>query len=440
MRLIQPLKLIAVSMLCVYLIGCSAENTWLAPSRQAIGVPQNSNLPFEDYVQDSRQIIEKVITKQRFSNAQSPYVGGYSVADVVNMRAPFQIPLDSDVLCQQKKAGAGKGFLLIHGLTDSPYLLKNIAQSLANQYPCALIRAVLLPGHGTVVGDTLAMKYQDWIAITEYGVRSFDKIEGVQELFLVGFSTGTALAIKHLKTAVDTQKIKGLILLSTAVKARSDFAWLSQYVIFFKRWLEVREERDAARYSSFSVNAAVQFYQLTKDIMSQQYAVNVPVLMAVSADDATISSGAAREFFCKYVHNERKLLLWFNGFSAKSNLNCTGIYEIEQVDVEQRYEDTDYKYANLSHTGVAGDPGDNHYGVNGVYRDCKSYEAKDDQLWRACLSDHGVKIFAEKNIKNMPAVLGKTGMWRRGTFNKDYQKLLQSILCLTDKHCDLKVI
>ena len=195
MRLIQPLKLIAISMLCVYLIGCSAENTWLAPSRQAIGVPQNSNLPFEDHVQDSRQIIEKVITTQRFSNAHSPYVGGYSVADVVDMRAPFQIPLDSDVLCQQKKTGAGKGFLLIHGLTDSPYLLKNIAQSLADQYPCALIRAVLLPGHGTVVGDTLAMKYQDWIEITEYGVRSFDKIESVQELFLVGFSTGTALAI-----------------------------------------------------------------------------------------------------------------------------------------------------------------------------------------------------------------------------------------------------
>lgn len=440
MRPIQLLKLIAITTLSICLIGCSVENIWLTPSKQAIGVPQNLNLPFEEYVQDSRKIIEEVITKQRFSNADSPYVGGYSAADVVNMRAPFQIPQHSAVLCEQKKAGAGKGFLLIHGLTDSPYILKNIAQSLAVKYPCALIRAVLLPGHGTVVGDTLAMKYQDWIAITEYGVRSFDKIESVQELFLVGFSTGTALAIKHLKTAVDTQKIKGLILLSTAVKARSDFAWLSQYVRFFKQWFQIKRERDAARYSSFSVNAAVQFYQLTKDIMSQQYAVNVPVLMAVSADDATISAEAAREFFCKYVQHERKLLLWFNGFSAKSRLNCTGIYEIEQADLEQRFADTDYKYANLSHTAVAGDPGDNHYGVNGVYRDCKSYETKDDQFWRACLSDQGVKIFAEKNVKNMPAVLGKTGMWRRGTFNKDYQKLLQSILCFTDKHCDLQTI
>jgi len=420
------------------LSACSSEQSWLKPTGSAAGVPKDQNLAFEQYVSDSRSNIEQVLEKFRFANSQSPYVGDYNAQQVAKMRGPFQIPDSEQNLCKDQSSGAGKGFLLIHGLTDSPYLLKGMAQSLHQAYPCSLVRAVLLPGHGTVVGDSLQMKYQDWQAITDYGVHSFQRMQSIDELYVVGFSTGTALAIKHLQQG-NSDKIKGMILLSTAVKAKSDLAWMAGYVNLFKDWIGVNQERDAARYSSFSSNAGAQFYQLTKDLMSPKYQFDIPVLMAVSADDATIDPEAAREFFCKYSTSQRKHLIWYRGYADKPTVNCTGVYEVEQGELQQSFAGSSYKYANTAHTGISVDPADNHYGVAGVYRDCKAYEADGEKQWQSCMQDTDSSIFGEKNIAQMDTVLAG-GYWRRGTFNRQYQQLMQSIVCFADQGCNLNEI
>jgi len=437
-NMFNTFKVLTTASAVLFLASCGAEQAWLKPTGSAASVPEDPDLKFEQYVAESKKNIQQVITKLRFSNAKSPYVGEYSASDVANMRGPFQLPEKSETLCADKSRGAGKGFLLIHGLTDSPYLLKNVGQTLADAYPCGLVRAVLLPGHGTVVGDTLDMKYQDWMGITEYGVHSFQKMPSIDELYLVGFSTGTALAIKYLKEGASQEKIKGLVLLSTAVKAKSDLAWLTSYIKVFKSWLGTAKERDAARYSSFSTNAGAQFYKLTKGLVAKEYQFDIPVLMAVSADDETINPEAAREFFCKYTTSERKLLLWYKGFSKAQTEQCDGVYEIEKGSIHQEYRGVKYRYANLAHTGLSVSPSDSHYGVSGVYRDCKSYEsADDDSQWRACMQDSANPVFAEKNVAKMSEVLAG-GMWRRGTFNKQYQQLAKTMVCFTDQHCDLK--
>jgi pimeloyl-ACP methyl ester carboxylesterase len=86
-----------------------------------------------------------------------------------------------------------EGILLIHGLSDSPYLLRDLGTALAAQGSCRLIRSILVPGHATRPGDLLHVKYTDWIAAVQNGIRSF--VGGAREVQLIGYSTGGALAV-----------------------------------------------------------------------------------------------------------------------------------------------------------------------------------------------------------------------------------------------------
>ena len=432
----SPLKKATIVLSGLLLLGCSTDPEWLKPSGKAITTPDKT-LGFEQYVTQTQATIEQVVTKVHFKDkeAKSPFVGGYNATEIAQMRAPFQLPEKNQSRCSDQTQGAAKGFLLVHGLTDSPYLLKNMADSLRGQYPCALIRSVLLPGHGTVIGDTLSMSYQQWKKTTDYGVNSFLTEKSIKELYIVGFSTGTALAIQHVLENTENSKIKGLVLLSTAVKASSGLAWLAPYIKGLKPWVGVNKDRDGARYSSFSTNAGAQFYLLTKGMLDKKNQLDIPVLMAVSADDATIDALAARQYFCKNVVNKRKLLVWYQGFADQAELSCDGILTVAKPELEQTQDDVKYRYANASHTGVSVNPIDVHYGVQGVYRDCKAYEkSDDDSQWLKCVEDTGVKTFGEKNIADMPNVLAK-GMWRRGTFNKDYDALVEKVVCFTDAQC-----
>jgi len=442
---VETKTMIAAIILSLLVSGCGRPNpAWLEPTGRAAGVPGQPEPEFAQYVQDSRANIKVVLDDIRFESGQSPYLGGYTSEEAAIMRGPFQLPEKDSDICWDPAMGGGKGFLLIHGLTDSPYLMRSIGDSLRKAYPCALVRAVLLPGHGTVAGDSLTMKHEDWMRITDYGVRSFQKMDRIRDLYLVGFSTGTALAIRHMKEGSSTDKIKGLILVSTAIKAKSKLAWLAGIVGLFKKWTGTYSEQDAARYESFSLNAGAEFYQLTKGLFDSRYILHVPVLMAVSADDDTIDAEAAREFFCHFTTSERRALIWYEYAFAddRSERPCKDIAEVKLNGIEQDFEGTPYRFASFAHTSLSMSPADGHYGVNGKYRNCKSYEDKKDAAGFAnCQKGSKETIFSENNIESLKDENGhklRYDFWRRGTFNPNYDRLETSILCFTNDNCQLE--
>lgn len=444
----SKIKIIFVTV-CVSLAlsACASSNPeWLKPTGKAATVPGQPEPEFSQYVQDSRQNIREILSDLRFTSGKSPYLGEYTSEEAANMRGPFQWPEKDSDMCWDPAKGGGKGFLLIHGLTDSPYLMRSISESLQKAYPCALIRAVLLPGHGTVAGDSLKMKHQDWMRITDYGVRSFQKIDKINDLYLVGFSTGTALAIRHMKEGQSTNKIKGLILVSTAVKAKTDFAWAAKIVRWFKDWASSYDERDAARYESFSFNAGAEFYELTKGLVDKKYTLEVPVLMAVSADDDTIDAKAARKFFCDLTTANRRALIWYKTkYTAEQPVaSCKDIATVEFDSPDLNYNGTPYRFANFAHTALSMSPGDKHYGVNGKYRNCKSYEDKGDvDGYGKCQQGSAKTIFSENNIATLKDSNGEKveyDYWRRGTFNPDYDRLEKSMLCFTNDQCQLESV
>ena len=421
-----------------FIASCSPKPTFLKKTGSPACVPSDPDLPFSQYVEDSRKNIEHILSDLRFANGATPYLGQYSAAQAAQMRGPFER------LPEKESAGPGKGkgFLLIHGLTDSPYLMRSIADSLEQAYPNATIRAVLLPGHGTVAGDSLNMRHTDWMAVTKYGVRSFEKMETISDLYLVGFSTGTALAIRHLQDNPKSSKIKGLILISTAVKAKSGAAFLSPYLRWVKEWLDTYSERDAVRYESFSVNAGAEFYLLTKNIIKSITPIDVPVLMAVSADDATIDADAARQFFCGKVTARRRGLIWYASRHAERNIDppCGDIKEVKLGAVDREFQGTAYRFANYAHTALSMSPADPHYGVNGRYHQCKSYDTppKMEKFYN-CQKGSAKTIFGERDIATKAAKKELDyDYWRRGTFNPDYPRLERAIICFADETCDLQ--
>ena len=432
------MRLLTTSLLASLLLSLTAcssvEPAYLQPSGQAIDAPA-ATTEFSDYLSDSHQRIKSSLTA-----APSPegFLGGYNASSAADLRAPYELAPAAECQSDTALAGSGKAFLMIHGLTDSPYTLHNVADDLHGAYPCALIRSIVLPGHGTVPGDTLDMSHQQWQAAVRYGVGSFSADEASQ-LYLVGFSTGTSLIVDYLNQPNPDNRIAGAVLLSAAIQANSSMAFLAPYVRHLKSWMSVAQERDAARYESFSFNAGAEFYLLTKDMKQAANALQVPLLMAVSADDTTINAAAAREFFCYASESERKLLVWYesadkdvNARQAKqAELQCDGIQTISPASFDPQWQTL-----NVAHTAISGSPADPHYGFNGNYRHCRSYEDGSKEF-NECQTNTADSVFGEdQSLLEKQGLLGER-YFRRGTFNPDYANLIGRVICLADEQCEL---
>lgn len=171
-------------------------------------------------------------------------------------------------------AGEPRGsVLLMHGLTDSPYAMRGIAEVFQSQgYHVVALR---LPGHGTVPSGLREVRWEDWYAAVAAAAKHAAARGGTgKPFYLGGFSTGAALATLYAVRALDDGELpqpRGLYLVSPAIGI-SPFAVLTNVVsglsfipAFEKsRWIDVLPEYDPYKYNSFPVNAANQIYALTR--------------------------------------------------------------------------------------------------------------------------------------------------------------------------------
>lgn len=375
----------------------------------------SAELPFQDYIDQNSARIREVLARDYYDLRAEPFGPGYEIDKTLAMRAPYEWqPSAADCADGQPRMG----FLLIHGLTDSPYLLSDVAASLRERYPCALQRGLLLPGHSTVPGDSLEMRFEDWLTVTEYGVNSFRG--DVDALFMVGFSTGTSLSVRYVDAHRDDSLVKGLIMLSPAIAARSRFAFLSPYVRWFSDWLSENGEQDAARYESFSMNAGAEFYELTSSLSSASFVpIDVPVFMAGSGADATVNMEAAREFFCTKTPRGPRTMLWYQAtdLDAAPQAQCEGLLVLPAQSPAHRV-------VNLSHTSITMAPDNPHYGLDGDYSMCLQYEEGTTD-YNQCVNDDEQTVYGESGLGSDGRFEGK--LIRRGSFNPHYAQLIEHI-------------
>jgi len=170
-------------------------------------------------------------------------------------------------------AGEPRGsVLLMHGLTDSPYAMRGIAEVFQSQG--FYVVALRLPGHGTVPSGLREVLWEDWYAAATAAARYTAARGGSGNPFYIGgFSTGAALATLYAVRSLDAAELpkpQGIYLVSPAIGI-SPFAVLTNVIsalafvpAFEKaRWLDVLPEYDPYKYNSFPVNAANQIHTLT---------------------------------------------------------------------------------------------------------------------------------------------------------------------------------
>ena len=86
--------------------------------------------------------------------------------------------------------------VFLHGLTDSPYSLRHVAQRYRDLGYLAV--AVRLPGHGTVPAALTEIEWEKWLAAARLAVREARRRAGPSvPLHLVGYSNGGALALMY---------------------------------------------------------------------------------------------------------------------------------------------------------------------------------------------------------------------------------------------------
>jgi alpha-beta hydrolase superfamily lysophospholipase len=200
------------------------------------------------------------------------------------------------------------GVLLLHGMSDSPYSLRNIGLRL-HEAGAAVI-GLRIPGHGTAPSGLVEMQWQDTTAAVRLAmIHLFEKSYG-KPLYIIGYSNGSALAVHYaLSVLNDPQlpKAKGLILVSPAIGVTplAAFAvWQARigHLLGLEKlsWNSIEVEYDPYKYNSFAVNAGDQVYRLTSEIQNllkknmktgklQQFP---PILAFQSVADTTVSTSA----------------------------------------------------------------------------------------------------------------------------------------------------
>lgn len=307
------------------------------------------NLKFDDYIAKNKKIIA--------NHCMTP-------AWKIDLNAPYEL--------RPEKSNPNCGALLIHGLLDTPFIMHDLGKHL--QSNGLMVRSVLLPGHGTVPGALLNIKFQDWIQTVRYGVTSLKK--EVDQVFLMGFSTGAILSI--YEALENPEKIAGVILLAPAFKINTPLDFITNWHRYISWclprtcWANIGLENDYTKYQSLAFNAIYQVYQLAKLIRSKR-TLACPIFLIATEDDPIVLTTTSLHYFQKTTNPLNQFLLYSSNHPH---------YADKRITIRNSsYQELHIK--NFSHVALPVSPNNFHYGKKGDYPYASHVDDDHDHLYCA---------------------------------------------------------
>ncbi len=196
----------------------------------------------------------------------------------------------------------GKGILLVHGWTSTPYEVRRLGKFLfENGYT---VLGIQLTGHGTVPKDLEDVKYQQWIEDVENG---YEKLkETCDQVYVAGTSIGANLA---LILAQQKKDVAGLVLMATPHKMR-----IEKTVLFFAKALlffgfnyrkKIYPPTFGSRstitrlisYQSYPVKSVLEAFKLVQKARKNLGAITQPCLIMQSTSDHIVSRGSLESIY-----------------------------------------------------------------------------------------------------------------------------------------------
>ena len=360
-------------------------------------------LSFADYVARNREMLRRA------------HAGAADLDKIIDGNAPFELNPPPGFAPGQQKTYR-RGVLLTHGLSDSPYTMRHLAEFF--RHNGFRVMAILLPGHGTRPGDLLEVTWQEWAKAVAYG--AYKLAEEVEEVYLAGYSTGAALSVYH---SLRDSRVRGLFLFSPALRitrwaALAKLHKLYSWLLPSARWVDIKPDLDIYKYESFTMNAAAQTHALTRVLARQlgKQGIDIPVFVAASADDITVKTEVILEFVARARHPISKLVL----YTTEPEKIPPGIpaERLELVDSAVPGQ----RILSSAHTAIVMPPEDPHYGAAGEYSNCVHYYPRDPEKYAACLKHPGQDLQGEVTERNLAA-----GILRRLTYNPNFAALKISL-------------
>ncbi len=262
---------------------------------------------FAEYLELERRLFAQLderlgsVRHPEVTNALNRYHHG-SRAD------PARWPVDWNRSFELTAAAPKAGVLLLHGMSDSPYSLRTLGQAMHARG--AQVVGLRIPGHGTAPSGLVSLRWQDMTAAAEIALRHLRERIGDAPLFVVGYSTGAAVAVKNAISALEDSSrtpVQGLVLLSPSIGITP----LAAFAVCQARlgvllglpklaWSNILPEFDPFKYGSFAVNAGDQVRRLTAEISAGLDRLHrdgragsfPPVLALQSLTDSTVSTRA----------------------------------------------------------------------------------------------------------------------------------------------------
>ena len=204
---------------------------------------------------------------------------------------------------------AARSILMVHGLTDSPYYMRSLADVF---YGAGYnVVSILLPGHGTRPENLLDVRLEQWQAEVQFGLDIAGRLG--EQVSLAGFSTGGALVLDALaKNYAGPRPLPmgDVFLFSPALEVLDKRAPLGCSVPWLTTRLKPWKDSDPNipedhpyRYRKFAVNAICQLYRQTlqdllrrSDMSSDIAAHGIGVFAVQSEADEVVSAGAVVSF------------------------------------------------------------------------------------------------------------------------------------------------
>ncbi len=269
---------------------------------------------------------------------------------------------------------APRGILLLHGLGDSPFSFSDIGPALAEQG--FLVRALLLPGHGTDPLDLDRVDSGDWrrLAEDQYAALRRD----ADMVYAGGFSTGANLA---LLLAAAHEDIAGLLLFSPAFRTRWNNTWLAGWIGPFMTWWRQpspdRPQQTPVRYMNIPVNGFALFHQTraAAEAVLDGKPYEKPALLVVSRHDSVLDTAfIAERFSAFFTHPDSRLIWYGDAPGEKPGGGPDGAPEFfRESRILQRPDRLPQEHiSRFSHMAALFSPDNALYGRDGTLRICEN--------------------------------------------------------------------
>lgn len=351
MQKITRFSFILAAIVTLTIVGC--RNAPSDPSyRTSESLPLYTQPSFEQYIEETQLWIKEhrvFVTDDRDKE--------------VAANAPYEI---------RPAQPNGQAVLLVHGLGDSPYSFVDIAKHLAERG--YLVRTVLLPGHGSKVGDLILPTLSDWQGVVEHHTDLLK--QEYDSVWLGGYSTGANLVTS---VAMNDPSIKGLLLFSPAFQPRSSVVKYAEFASNFFTWADQDPEDNYLRYNSLPMNGAAVYYQTSEVVRQnlQQTNYTKPVFVIMSEGDSVIDTQFVQSTFANKLINPNNRMIWQGEKPLKESRSIQLTMKLEQE-----------KISNGSHMGLLFSPKNPDYGVNGDKRICSNGQTEEGEV--SCLNGDSV--------------------------------------------------